>query len=85
MTSASAIMSGRCHKMWTTTVNTYNEHVTQYKYKILRTRRDSLASTLHFFKALYMPTTHNIMRTQLVQLGRTYYISSSFVFVVLDV
>ena len=85
MTSASAIMSGRCHKMWTTTVNTYNAHDHQYKYKILRTRRDSLASTLHCFKALYMPTTHNIMRTQLVQLGRTYYISSSFVFVVLDV
>ena len=71
--------------MWTTTVNTYNEHVTQYHYKILRTSRDSLASTLHFFKALYMPTTNNITRTQLVQLGRTYYISSSFVFVVLDV
>ena len=71
--------------MWTTTVNTYNETVTQYQYKILRTRRVWLASTLHFFKALYMPTTHNIMRTQLMQLGRTYYISSSFVFVVLDV
>ena len=85
MTSASASMSGRCHKMWTTTGNPYNAHVTQYQYKILRTRRDSLANTLHCFKALYMPTTHNIMRTRLVQLGRTYYISSSFVFVVLDV
>ena len=69
--------------MWTTTVNTYNEHVTQYQYKILRTRRDSLASTLHFFKALYMPT--RIVKTPPVQNGRTYYISGSFVLIVLDV
>ena len=58
----------------TTNTNTHNT---------LRTKRDSFASTLHFFKALYMPTC--IVKTPPVQNGRTYYISSSFVLMVLDV
>ena len=66
-----------------TAVDTCDTHDSQYQYNTLRTKRGSFASTLHFFKALYMPT--RIVKTPPVQNGRAYYISGSFVLIVLDV